>query len=395
MAVRQSRHWSSTLIWLSLFLFGGAVLWAFTAKVDQTITVSGLLEPKSSVEEVDSPATGVVSDVFVDDGQFVTAGTPLVAIEAKGLASRREAVMTTIKILRVQNESLNKILSSDGDIESVPSLTSIPADVDDQLRAKLTTAIDQSREIVARLRQIDQRIASKSETLRLLEKIESDMRPLYENGGVSRIQYLQQRNAIQEQNAELAALREERGSVLGAVAGRINGNNRDLENLQSELVRLGEDLSYRVIKAPIDGKVFDIRATPATVLAADQVVLKLVPDGQLVARVNVTNRDIGFLKIGLPVTVGVDSFPAGEFGYINGTLISIGSDALPPDQANPYYRFPATVSLQQQEVKAGDQNLNLQSGMSVSANIRLRSRPVINIISDMFTKQLEGVKRFR
>ena len=44
---------------------------------------------------------------------------------------------------------------------------------------------------------------------------------------------------------------------------------------------------------------------------------------------------------------------------------------------------------------AGDQQLNLQSGMGVSANIKLRSRPVISIISDLFTKQLEGVKRFR
>ena len=29
--------------------------------------------------------------------------------------------------------------------------------------------------------------------------------------------------------------------------------------------------------------------------------------------------------------------------------------------------------------------------MGVSANIKLRSRPVITIISDMFTKQLDGV----
>ena len=39
--------------------------------------------------------------------------------------------------------------------------------------------------------------------------------------------------------------------------------------------------------------------------------------------------------------------------------------------------------------------LNLQSGMGVSANIKLRSRPVISIISDLFTKQMDGVKRFR
>ena len=259
----------------------------------------------------------------------------------------------------------------------------------------MITAINQSREILARLRQVDQRILSKSETLQLLETIEADFRPLFEAGGLSRIQYYQQRNGVQEQRAELATLREERSSILGAVSGRINANNRDLANLESELVRLNEDLSYRIIKAPIDGKVFDMRVSQSSLIAADQVVLKLVPDGHLVANVNITNRDIGFVKLGLPVTVGVDSFPAGEFGYIKGSLISIGSDALPPDQANPYYRFPATVDLQQQIVESAGQKLNLQSGMSVSANIRLRSRPVINLITDMFTKQFEGVKNFR
>ena len=156
-----------------------------------------------------------------------------------------------------------------------------------------------------------------------------------------------------------------------------------------------EQLAYRLIKAPVSGKVFDIKATQSALIPADQVVLKLVPESRLIASLNITNRDIGFVRTGLPVSVAVDSFAPGEFGYIQGTLLSIGSDALPPDRENPYYRFPATVELKQQTVESGGKSLNLQSGMSVSANIRLRSRPVINIISDMFTKQLEGVKRFR
>lgn len=395
MAVRQGRHWSSTLIWLSAALFGGALLWAFTAKVDQTITVPGKLEPRGSVEEVDAPATGVVSRVFVKDGQDVTAGTPLVAIEAKGLNSRRDAVQTTIKILTAQNASLQRILSSGGDASSLPPIVPLPADIDPELRRKLSAAVEQTQQIRARLIQIDERLASKTETLKLAERIEADLYPLYKNGGYARIQYLTQQNNVQEQRAELASLKEEKVSTLGTVAGQINDNNRELESLQSELVELRESLSYRVIKAPISGKVFDVKATPSALLAADQVVLKLVPESRLVAKVSITNRDIGFVKTGLPVSVGVDSFPPGEFGYIQGTLVSIGSDALPPDQENPVYRFPATVDLKQQAVESGGKRLNLQSGMSVSANIRLRSRPVINIISDMFTKQLEGVKRFR
>ena len=69
-------------------------------------------------------------------------------------------------------------------------------------------------------------------------------------------------------------------------------------------------------------------------------------------------------------------------------------DALPPDPQSPQYRFPGIVSLKEQTVVSGDQELNLQSGMGVSANIKLRSRPVISIVSDLFTKQLDGVKRF-
>ena len=123
--------------------------------------------------------------------------------------------------------------------------------------------------------------------------------------------------------------------------------------------------------------------------------LKLVPANRLQARVAISDGDIGFVKVGLPVNVSVDSFPSGEFGYISGTLTKLGSDVLPPDRQSQKYRFPATVSLKEQSVVAGDQTLNLQSGMGVSANIKLRSRPVISIISDLFTRQLEGVKRFR
>ena len=115
----------------------------------------------------------------------------------------------------------------------------------------------------------------------------------------------------------------------------------------------------------------------------------------LQATVNIPNNDIGFVATGMSASVSVDSFPSGEFGYIKGTLTKIGSDALPPDPLNPNWRFPATITLKEQDVEFGDKALNLQSGMSVSANIKLRTRPVITVVTDMFTRQFDGVKRFR
>ena len=54
----------------------------------------------------------------------------------------------------------------------------------------------------------------------LTQSIAENLRPLYESGGFARVQYLQQLNAVQEQSAELAMLREERSSTLGGVAGQ-------------------------------------------------------------------------------------------------------------------------------------------------------------------------------
>ena len=394
-AVEQGKHWSSTLIWISAGIFGSAVAWGFTARVDQTISVRGKLEPSGSVREVDTPSTGVVSQVLVKEGETVKAGQPLIEVEAEGIRSRREAVLTTIALLEAQNTVLRELLSSGGSTANLNAPLQVPANLDSALQAKVMAALQQTEQIKARLKQIDVKLASRKKTLALSQRIERDLRPLYQNGGFSRVQYLEQLNKIQEQTSELASLQEERESVLGAAAGQLNQNNRELATLKAELSQLRETLSYRTIKAPISGTVFNLKASRASVVGTDQVLLKLVPSNALQAKVEISNADIGFIRPGLPVTVGVDSFPAGEFGYIQGTLTSLGSDALPPDQDNRMARFPAVVELKQQQVEAGGRLLNLQSGMSVTANIKLRSRPVITLISDMFTKQLDGVKRFR
>ena len=393
--VEQGRHWASALIWLSSVLFGGTLIWAFTARIDQTVTVRGRLEPSGSVREVDSPSAGVVSKVFVRDGDIVKQGEPLFDVEAKGLASRRKALETTLSLYDLQARTLKSILRSDGDPSRFEPLPPIPMVEDPLLNAQLTTARQQSQQFRSQLEQIATRITSRRKTLQLKEQIASDFEPLYEVGAMARIQYLTQLNQVQETRAEVATLEEERSRLVGAVAAQLNQIDRRMIQIRAELVGLKETISYRTVRAPVSGKVFDTKVSPQTVVSGDQTVLKLVPANRLQAKVEISNVDIGFVKVGLPVNVSVDSFPSGEFGYIKGTLNKLGSDALPPDQRSPQYRFPATVSLEQQSVESGDQQLNLQSGMGISANIKLRSRPVITIISDLFTKQMDGVKRFR
>ena len=393
--VEQGRHWSSSLIWLSAVLFGGTLIWAFTAKIDQTVTVRGRLEPSGSVRDVESPSAGVVSKVFVKDGEVVKQGQPLFDVEAKGLSSRRKALERTLALYELQASALTSILRSGGDPSRFEPLPNIPAVGDPSLNAQLNTARKQSQLFRSRLEQIAARLNSRRATLTLKEQIALDMNLLFEAGAMSRNQYLLQLNQVQESRVEVTTLEEERSRVIGQIASQVNQIDRQMIRIRAELVGLKETISYRTVRAPTNGKVFDVKVSPQIVVNADQTVLKLVPANRLQAKIAISDGDIGFVKVGLPVNVSVDSFPSGEFGYISGTLVKLGSDVLPPDRESQQYRFPATVSLKEQIVQSGDQKLNLQSGMGVSANIKLRSRPVITIVSDLFTKQLDGVKRFR
>ena len=242
---------------------------------------------------------------------------------------------------------------------------------------------------------METRITSKQRSLELLQNIADDMKPLFESGGLARNSYLQQLNRLQEYTAELSNLKGERTRIIGTITASVNQLNKQQLRLRSELVSINEQIAYRTVVAPADGKVFDLRARAYSVVSNSQPLLKIVPDTGLLANVRIPNSDIGFVKVGQPVSVSVDSFPSGEFGYIQGTLRSIGSDSLPPDSTSNAVYFPGVVSLRQQKVQTGSQYLNLQSGMSISANIKLRSRPAITIMTDIFTRQLDGVKRFR
>ncbi len=394
-SLRQGRHWSSTIIALCSTMFVGALLWAFTARIDQTITVRGRLQPSGAVREVESPSAGVVSKVFIKDGDVVTSGQSLFIVEAKGLASRRAGVSSTLAILNVQADSLRAIINAKGDASKIVSMPSLPIIDDQDLSAKLVVAQQQSQLILSQLSQIAFRLDSRERTLALQKEIAQNLKPLYEVGAIARNQYLNKLNQVQEVKADVQSLRQEKTRILGQAAVQLNQLNTQLINLRSQLVEIGETLEYRTVKAPIDGKIFDTKVSTYSVVNGGSIVLKIVPDNRLEAAVKISNTDIGFVKPGMDVNVAVDSFPSGEFGYLQGTLKSIGSDALPPSQDSPGYNFPATISLKQQEVESGGRMLNLQSGMGVNANIKLRSRPVISLFTDLFTKQLEGVSRFR
>ncbi|MDJ0509625.1 MAG: HlyD family efflux transporter periplasmic adaptor subunit [Crocosphaera sp.] len=175
-------------------------------------------------------------------------------------------------------------------------------------------------------------------------------------------------------------------------------NGKRIAEVTSQISRTNVNLKYQEIKAPVSGTVFDLKAFPGYVPPPNQIepLLKIVPDDNLIAEVNITNEDIAFVRVGQKVDVRIDSLPFSEFGDIKGGVISIGSDALEPDQIYQYYRFPAKVKMDQQSLKTTERDIPLQSGMSITANIKVReNRTVLSLVTELFNKKMESLKQVR
>ena len=200
-------------------------------------------------------------------------------------------------------------------------------------------------------------------TLEINEEILNRLNLLVKEGAVSEFQYLQQKNKIVE------------------IKNQIKENH-----IISK---------YQSISSPIDGIVFDLKAlNPGFVGNQSEPILKIVPNDNLRAKIEIDSRHIGFVSTNKEVDISIDSFPATDFGTISGKVTSISSDALKPDpQQGKGYRFPANISLDKQrlQLKNGEE-LPLQAGMSLVANIKLRKVSYLQLLLGTFSDKASSLK---
>jgi len=176
-----------------------------------------------------------------------------------------------------------------------------------------------------------------------------------------------------------------------------NDSRTRSEQLQGDLNQVRNRLRNEVVKAPISGTVFDlVPDNDRYVTTTAEPLLKIVPSGQLGGEVNVGNQDIGFIRPGQKVKVRIDSFPYTEYGEIDGTVKRIGADAMPPDELIRSYHFPVDLTLERSSLKTKEGvAIPLQSGMTITTNLKLRDRRLIELLSDLFTNRGESLKRLR
>jgi HlyD family secretion protein len=356
--LQQSRFWARGISWALMGVTGFAVAWLAFAKTEEIVTAPGKLEPLGVVKDVQMPVGGVVDQVLVKEGDRVKKGQLLLRLDTEATQDRKASVEKTILFkeqqLLLKEEELTRYLA-----------------VNDTEQQVLRDSLVLEKEVLSRLDKLNR------------------------EGATAELQFLNQRNKVQEvegrlQQAKVERLRQQ--AILEQGSRELQSN---LADLRSKLIELNVNIRYQTIRAPEAGLVFELKPkSKGFVAETSEPVMKIVPFDRLEARVEVPSKDIGFVQVGKAADISIDSFPASDFGVLQGKVRKISSDAVPPDQLTQFYRFPVDIRLNSQQLKLkSGVTLPLQVGMSITANVKLRKVTYLQLLLSDFKDKAKSLQR--
>ncbi len=398
-------------LWILVFGFGGFLLWASLAPLDEGIPAPGVLAPESNRKRIDHLSGGVIDKILVREGQRVNAGDDLLVL------NETQALSSLNATLSQWNTALATLARLHAERDGAAEITFPPALLDagtkeaaDLMRAQenlfrtrrqafqgeLRMISESVRGLEAQLASLSRLKAGREKQVALFNEQLQSFQKLRSQGFVSR-------NYLVEIERQLAEVQSRQSEDLSNIAGigaqlselRMRGAQRDVEyrreveaqlnDVQREVAILSEKLAAQrdtvnrlVIKAPVSGTVVDLAFhTIGGVIKPGDRILDVVPqEDDLVVEAKVSPQYIDRLHAGLPADVHFDAYASrAQRPVIHGRVETVSADALTEQRTGASY-YTMRVTVPGQEIgKLGD--LKLQPGMQAIVMVKTGERPLL------------------
>jgi hemolysin D len=432
------------VLWSIIALVVALIVWATVGKISIVATAPGKFIPDGRVKEVQPLESSIVKAIHVKEGQRVRAGDLLLELDPTINAAELAANTDKYGFNRLEQARLNAELTNGAAQYGATGQSAARVALEERMRkarmqahaAKLAEAKATVEEKTAALAAAQATLKKYQETTEIASERESSARPLVDTGAISRVDYLQLKQDLAQNRNDLAAQEK---TVLQAQAA-VAGAERSLEQVERDRVAdIYSDLGQRVadepslkgdldkakelyelkwLRAPVSGLVQKVEVTTVgQVVTPAQSLVTIVPDGTpLIVEATVSNEDIGYLKVGQPVEVKVDTFPFQRYGSLKGSLIWISPDAEDKNAAsrdtdtragtgsgqssdpardmanstpNAGYVYKVHVRTQASTFLVDGEGRPVLSGMTVQADITTDRRRVIDFFLSPVIKYLD------
>lgn len=400
------------LIILAVFV-GGALLWALLAPLKAAVMAQGVVVVESQRKTIQHLEGGIVKEILVKDGDLVHKGDPLIVLDSEILRatvdltqSQTDEDLARIAMLTAEKNG-QECVTFPAELmkrRSLPEVGAIMAAEERLFKARLTAYNSNREMLISQKRQVEEEVAGLREQLKaheqeiatINEQLKSN-RILLEEGYVTKTIVLDLERFLAGKTGEKI------GTLSGISRGkekcieyevrlnflldqRIADATTKLRESQSRLLELREKLrapkdalSRQVIRAPIDGRVVDLKVTTVGgVIAGKEPLMDIVPvDDRLIVEAMVNVDQAKELKVGQRAEITFPAFKPSAHPPVEGMVTYISADRLTQKTISgeiPYYKINLEID-RQSLARAGD--IKLEPGMNAMVSITTRERKAI------------------
>jgi hemolysin D len=410
------------VLWMLIALIFIALAWAYFGRIDVIATATGKVIPDGNVKVVQSSAGGVVTTIKVNDGDTVKKGDLLVSLDATTSEGDVTTIEKSLAIARLERDVMRAVASGN-DVNQVIDASDAPDDAKNDLRSLAQSEVSayqvQRQFATVAVSQASTQLASENKNLAsakaALISAQQTQQPLqaqydaasgtdkttlqtqlsYANSLVrsasDTVDTMQDRvtSAQSTLNSAQSSLAQLDGANSSNSLSTVVDQDKTIADLEGQLEKAKKTVADQSMYSPVDGTVMSLAVnTLGGVVSAGQQIAIVVPTNTpLLIEASLANADVGYVHVGQRVAIKVDTFSFQRYGILEGEVKSISPDAVQNEQTGAL-TYTLKVHIKS-TTSSKDQTIALQSGMSVTSEIKTDDRRIISFFLDPLIKGLD------
>jgi len=397
--------------------------------IDRVVTTTGKVAAVSGNLMVQPLEVSLVRSVGVKEGQIVHAGDVLAELDptfAQADAGSLESQVVSLRaeVDRLTAETQNRAYLSDGS-PAGQLQAMLYAQRHAERSFKLENYAQKIESARVKVAQAASDVDSFSGRLKLASEVEAKRRELEQLHVGSQLNRLQATDTRVDIAAKLAMARSERQSAQRDLDAQIAERDGYLQQTAGEssqqLTEQGRKLSdaqellhkaslrRTLVKLRAERDAIVLRVAPVSagaVMQSGQDFIELVPlDAPLQIDSVVDGHDVGFVRVGDPVTIKFETFPYQLYGTATGMVQSVSPDSFKDPQgpardaqtraesAMGVLFFRAKMSIDEMRLHDLPAGAQIVPGMPVEADVRVDKRTILRyLIARLIPAASEGMR---
>ncbi len=406
--LQDSPRLSRLTVWLAAALLLVALVWANFAVLDEVTMGEGKAIPSSKVQVVQNLEGGIVTEIFVREGQMVDKGDTLLRLDDTRFRSNKgeseaDRYALSAQVARLSAEAEGRPFALAEEIRSKAAQVA-----DDELalyQSRQRRLTSEKKTLNEQLRQKSQELAefrSKVEQYRsamaLLQQELNMSTPLVGTGAISPVEILRLKQRTVEARGQLNAtslaipraeaaaaeirskIEESEASFRSEAAKELNDKRTELSKITATSIAIDDRVTRTTVQSPVRGiiKLLKVNTIGGVVQPGSDLV-EIVPiEDNLLIEAKVRPQDVAFLHPGQTAMVKFSAYDYTIYGGLKAKLELIGADTVTDDKGNAFYLIH--VRTDKNHLGSDGKPLLIIPGMTATVDIITGQKSVLDYL---------------